>query len=205
MKTKRIIILDDHTLYLRGITLILKDYYKDCEIYPYQSIKKLKEDKLDFNRFNLIISDIEMANENTFDLFAVLKKKYPSLPILVISMHKKNAIIKKCKALNINGYILKDEDEQLQTAIDTILDGRTYFSKAIVEYCKQGNKNYIKLSNREEDILILIANGYNNNDISDKLFISIETIKTHKKNIKLKLNVESLSEITDYAKRNYLL
>ena len=205
MKSKRIIILDDHTLFLKGMELILKEYCPDCDVYTYQSIKKLKRDRLNFYKFDLLISDIELPNEDTFGLFASLKDNYPRLPILVVSMHKKNAIIKKCKTIGIEGYLLKHEAQQLIEAITTILNGKEYFSKTIVEFCNQTRNISENLSAREEEIIKLIANGYSNQEIASSLILSIDTVKTHKRNIKMKLNLEGVSEIIDYAKKNYLL
>ncbi len=205
MNPKRVIILDDHTLFLKGMTLILKECCHSCDVYTYQSISKLKSDKLNFNNFDLLISDIELPNENSFDLFTALKQQFPKLPILVVSMHKKNAIIRKCKAIGIDGYLLKDEDEQLAEAVDTILNGGMYYSETIIDFCMQTKDKSPKLSNREEEIIKLIANGYGNSNISELLFLSTETIKTHKKNIKLKLSINTVSEIVEYAKKNYLV
>jgi DNA-binding NarL/FixJ family response regulator len=205
MNSKRVIILDDHTLFLKGMTLILKECCADCDIYPYQSIAKLKSDKLDFKEFDLLISDIEMPNEDTFALFTALKRKYKKLPILVVSMHKKNAIIKKCKAIGIDGYLLKDEDEQLTVAVETIINGEEYYSSTIIEFCKKTQDTFVKMSKREEEVIKLIAKGYSNVEISSELFVSAETIKTHKKNIKLKLETENISDITKYAKKNFLI
>jgi len=205
MKPKRIIILDDHTLFLKGMELILKEYCSECDVYAYQSIKRLKRDRLNFRKFDLLISDIELPNEDTFGFFTLLKENYPRLPILVVSMHKKNAIIKKCKTIGIEGYLLKHEDQQLVKAISTILNGGEFFSRTIVEFCNQTKSINENLSAREEETIKLIASGYTNQEIANNMSLSIETVKTHKKNIKLKLNLEGISDITEYAKKNYLL
>ncbi len=97
MSNKRIIILDDHTLFLKGMTLILRDWCDDCEVGVYKSIKKLKSDKLNISDIDLLISDIELPGENAFELFTELKTNFSKLPILVVSMHKKNAIIKNAR------------------------------------------------------------------------------------------------------------
>ena len=205
MKNKSIIILDDHSLFLKGMTLILKECCTNFDISPYQSIKKLKSDKINFDSVDLLISDIEMPEEDTFELFTVLKDKHPRLPILVVSMHKKNAVIRKCKALGIEGYLLKDEDELLNTAIETILGGKEYYSKSICDFYKASKNTFEKISAREEEIIKLIASGYNNVEVANKLHISAETIKTHKRNIRTKLDIYDNSEITEYAKQNFLL
>ena len=186
------------------MTLILKECCSNCDIFTYQSIKKLKSDKLNFNNFDLVISDIELPGEDTFGLFTTLKNEYPDLPILVVSMHKKHSVIKKCKSLNIEGYLLKDEDEQLNTAIETIINGGKFYSKTVIDFCRHTQNTLNTLSTREEEIIKLIAKGFTNNEIAEKLFLSAETIKTHKKNIRLKLNVNNNQEIIEYAKKNFL-
>jgi len=205
MKTKRVIILDDHSMFLKGLSLIIKSHCSDCEIFIYQSIDLLKKDKLNYSDFDLFISDIELPGEDTFGLLQSLRNNVPSLPILVVSMHKKNAVIKRCKEIGIKGYLLKDEDEQLTIAMEKIINGEEYYSKAIQEFCARTKNTLINISQREEGIIKLIAKGYSNNEIAEALFLSSETIKTHKKNIKLKLDMSSTSEIIDYANKTFLL
>jgi len=205
MHSKKVIILDDHALFLKGMTLILKECCSDCDVFAYQSISKLKNDKLDFDHFDLFISDIELPNENSFELFALLKKEHPELPILVVSMHKKNAIIRKCKALGIEGYLLKDEDVEIAEAVKILLEGGEYYSTAILEFCKKTKNTFVKLSRREEQIIKLIAKGTENQNIAKVLFLSPETVKTHKRNIKLKLKLNNNAEIVAYAQENFLI
>jgi DNA-binding NarL/FixJ family response regulator len=205
MKSKKIIILDDHTLFLRGMTLILKECCTDCEVFAYQSIRMLKKDKLNYKDFDLFISDVELPGEDTFGLLETLREKIPSLPILVVSMHKKNAVIRHCKDIGINGYLLKDEYEQLFKAIEAIMAGGEYYSNTIMEFCKKTKDIYVDISSREEQIIKLIAKGLNNNVIAQRLSLSRETVKTHKRNIKLKLDVSNTAEIIQYAKKTYLM
>ena len=205
MTAKKIIILDDHTLFLKGMALLLHEYCNDCEILTYQSIRLLKKDKLNLADFDLLISDIDLPGEDTFKLLETLIKKVPTLPILVISMHKKNAVIRHCKNIGIKGYLLKDEDEQLFEAIEKIMSGGVYYSKTIQSFCKKTKDTFIEITKREEQIIKLIVKGVNNNDIATQLFVSCETVKTHKRNIKLKLGMESTEEIINYAKKIYLM
>lgn len=107
--------------------------------------------------------------------------------------------------MGIEGYLLKDEDEQLTNAIEIIISGGKYYSKAINEFCKKTKNSFRELSAREEQIIKLIAVGYDTIDIAEKLFISYETIKTHKKNIRTKLNVNDNHGIIDYVRKNFLV
>lgn len=205
MKHKRVIILDDHTLFLKGMSLILRECCADCDVFTYESISKLYKDKPDFNTYDLLISDIELPGEDAFDLLNVIKRDFPALPVLVVSMHKKVSILKKCKALGIEGYMLKHEDRQLTKAIEIIINGGNYYSNEITSFCASTDKIYNHVSFREEEIIKLIAVGYGNSEIAIHLGVTTETIKTHKKNIKLKLELDNTHEITEYARDNYLM
>ena len=90
------------------MTLILRECCAECEVFAYQSIRMLKKDKLKYKDFDLFISDVELPGEDTFGLLETLREKIPSLPILVVSMHKKNAVIRRCKDIGIKGYLLKE-------------------------------------------------------------------------------------------------
>jgi len=201
---RKIILLDDHSLFLNGMKLILKNHFNEFDISTYQSIQKLNDDNLDFSTFNLLISDIDLPGENTFDFFTSLKTEFKELPILVVSMHKKNAIIKRCKTIGIDGYILKDEDHHLIPAVENVLNGKKYYSEIIMKHYLSTQDSKETLSNREEEILQLMAKGLNNQDLAKKVSISIETIKTHKKNIRLKLGLKTQLEIIEYVKENFL-
>ena len=120
-------------------------------------------------------------------------------------MHKKLAVIRKCKALGVEGYILKDEDEHLHKAIEQLLIGHSFYSPQVEIFYNRATNHYDSLSTREEDILKLIAQGYGNVEIADNFSIAIETVKTHKKNIKLKLGLKDMHDIIQYAKTNYLI
>jgi len=205
MKQRKILVLDDHSLYLKGMVHLLKEILPECDVISCTSIKELERDKQRFEIIDLLISDIELPGEDIFDLFNFIKKEYPQLPILVISMHKKIAVIRKCKMLGVEGYILKDEDELLAEAISKTINGEIYYSPKVEMFFRKATSTLQKLSLREDTIIKLIAQGFGNKEIAEQLFISVETVKTHKKNIKLKLGLNSTYEFINYAKSNFLL
>lgn len=201
----KIAILDDHTLFLKGMLYLIRDILPQAEILTYETVKDILHDHFIFKDLNLIVSDIDLPGEDVFELFNYSKKHFPELPILVISMHKKLAVIRKCKELQIEGYILKNEDDLFPRAVKSLLEGQEYFSPALEVFYRRAGDNLETLSGREEDIIKLIAKGFNNQEIADELYISTETVKTHKKNIKIKLGVDSTHDIITYTKTNYLL
>jgi DNA-binding NarL/FixJ family response regulator len=203
-KSPKILILDDHSLFSEGLGEILKNHFQKAVIHKFQSIQGLKSQSIDLNSFQLIISDIELPEENIFDFLRTLKSEYPKIPVLIISMHNKLSIIKKCKELAIEGYILKDDHELIITAVETLLNNKTYYSKKVQETFSLLNKKEKLLTPREEEIIKLISKGKNNQQIAEILFISINTITTHRKNINQKLNISNVGELIKYYYENYI-
>ena len=200
----KIIILDDHSLFSEGLGKILKDNFKDIELDIFKSISDLTNARLDFDSYQLLISDIELPGEDVFTLLTSLKSNYTNIPILIISMHNKLSVIKKCKELNIEGYILKDDHEYIMEGINQILVGQEYYSEKVVKTLNILNKKEKLLTPKEEEIIVLLAKGKSNHDIANEIFISYNTLKTHRKNINRKLQLSTTTDIIKYYYKNYI-
>ncbi len=200
----RILILDDHTLFAKGISNLLQKKFGEFEVCMFSSIHLLKESNADFSEFDLLISDIELPNENIFDFLAETRKNYPKLPILIVSMHNKLSVIKKCKDLGIEGYILKDDQNPVSEVVELILAGKEFYSDKVIETLEILNKKENILTPKEEQIVSLVVEGYSNAEILEKLFVSPNTLKTHKKNIFRKLGIKSTTELVKYYYDNYI-
>ena len=199
-----ILILDDHSLFSEGLGGIIKNHFQEVNIQKYQSINALKQQVKNLNDFQLIISDIELPDENIFEFLSHLKSKHPQIPVLVISMHNKLSVIKKCKKLGVEGYILKDDHELIITAIETLIKGESYYSEKVLDTFSLLDKKEKLLTPREEEIIKLIANGKNNQEIAEQLFVSVNTVTTHRKNINNKLKVSNSGELIKYYYKNYI-
>jgi len=200
----KIIILDDHSLFSEGLGKILEDNFKDIKLDIFKSISNLTNASLDFDSYQLLISDIELPGEDVFTLLTSLKSNYTNIPILIISMHNKLSVIKKCKELNIEGYILKDDHEYIMEGINQILSGQEYYSKKVVQTLNILNKKEKLLTPKEEEIIVLLAKGKSNHDIANEIFISYNTLKTHRKNINRKLQLSTTTDIIKYYYKNYI-
>ena len=200
-----IVIIDDHSLFLKGLEGLIQEEFPKSTIHCFESIDDCCKVFQNFDLIQLLISDIELPNENVFEFFKCVKKSHKNLPILVITMHKKLSVIRKCKRLNINGYLLKDDDDLLHEALKEILLGKTYYSSRIEKLYRLYAKQLNTLSPREEDVSKMIGLGLSNKEIADKLFISIETVKTHKRNIKRKLGLSEHSDLIRYANEHFLI
>lgn len=197
----KIIIIDDHRLFVSGLKELLM-HTLDCEIITYTNAQEF----LDSNeQSDIIITDIEMPNMNGMELIEMLKKKSYCPPILVISMHKKYAVVNKCLSLGVEGYILKeDADTELTKAVLMVLSNENYYSEKVIEVKNAQPEVVNKMTPREAQILKLIAGEMNNQEIADQLFISLDTVKTHRKNLKKKLNVATTQGLVKYAFENIL-
>ncbi|OFX80264.1 MAG: hypothetical protein A2X12_04225 [Bacteroidetes bacterium GWE2_29_8] len=159
---------------------------------------------------DVVITDITMPKVDGLELIAKLPD---NIKIIVLSMHDDYENIISAIEAGANGYIHKNSSqEDLIKAIRSILKGDKYFSQAIAETLinnfgktrEDSKPKYpdVKLSKREIQILVGIANGYKNSQIAEKLFISTRTVDTHRTNIKRKLNAKTTADIVLYAIRN---
>lgn len=203
IKQLNIIMLDDHSLFMNGLKHILAKPFK-VNFRTFNSIKSIEHADLNYNNYDLMISDLDLPNEDIFYFFEKIKQNF-TIPILVISMHQKISLIRKCDKFEVNGYILKNDDEFLLNAVCSILAGENYYSPSIKKIINSFSAQKKLLSDREEQVIKYICDGYSNQKIANFLNISIETVKTHKKNIKVKLGVSDTAELIDYAKKNIIL
>ncbi|AZQ63066.1 response regulator transcription factor [Flammeovirga pectinis] len=206
MYSINILIVDDHILFSMGIEQLIKKHFT-AEV---QSISNPEEAlKLPLGIFDIILIDMEMPQMKGFEFIERAQKKLigRSTKFLIVTMHDKPSIIKKTIEQKINGYILKDDNaKEFVKAIDYLQNNGTYFSKRIKSILEFSTaENEVFLSPREEDILKLVAKGRSNADIADELFISTETVKTHNRNIKSKLNIENRADLVKYAIDNLLV
>lgn len=208
MKTKkRIIIVDDHNMFVDGLSSILSQE-EDMKIVltassAHQVIKYLTintEEHID-----LVITDINMPEMDGITLNRLIKKDFPSIKTLVVSMLHDAQKIKTLTEDNVNGYISKNTSQQeLLNAIRSIMLGNNYFGTNIKELLLNAllsakKEKRIKLTTREKEVLKLIAKEYTTQEIADILFLSKHTIESYRKNLISKLNVRNLAGLTRYA------
>lgn len=195
--------LDDHSLFINGMKSILSKAIENVSFICFNSIKDFKNAAIELDKYDLFISDLELPNEDIFSFFKEIKQN-SDIPILVISMHQKISLVRKCKQLNLQGYILKNDDEYLLLAVQEILKGNSYFSPKIKQLLNDYSLQQKLLSEREEQVIKYICSGQSNSMIANDLNISVETVKTHKKNIKIKLGLSETHELIEFAKKNIL-
>jgi len=209
-----IIIADDHTIFREGIVSILEDE-ADIKVLAQavngiELLQQLEEQSPD-----LILMDISMKELNGIEASIEIKKKYPAIKILILSMHNEIDYILKVIEVGVDGYILKESGSQeLLQAIRSIMIGKNYqsqeISSIIVQHLQKKQDQKLKkagipLTRREKEVLQLIAEEYTNPEIAEKLFISIRTVDTHRRNLIEKLGVKNTAGLVKYAIKSGLI
>ena len=194
--TIRLIITDDHNLFIDGLKLLLKDE-QDVEVAESANDGKELLKILSGTRADIVLLDINMPNLNGLDTARIIKQNHTQVKIILLSTYNDEHLIEKAKKLGANGYLLKttNKEELLQT-IKLVASGQACFP-----YRQPQQKNefdekddFLKqfnLTRRELEILQLIKREWTNQQIADKLYLSIYTVETHRKNIMQKLNLKS--------------
>lgn len=212
----RVLIADDHAIVRAGISMLINSQ-DDMSVIDTaeegdEAINKALELKPD-----IVIMDLNMpSGKNGLIATKQLKEQCPDIQIIVLTMHDDKEYIFRVLQAGASGYILKSaEDMDLLSAIRTVYAGDAYlFPKAasalISTYLDQVASGITedgigKLTPREEEIVSLLAKGYANKEIAEKLFVSVKTIESHKSKIMEKLNLKTRPELVKYALKQGLL
>ncbi len=209
-QTASIMIVDDHPIVANGIQQLI-DREPDMKVI--QSVQDA-ESTIKFiekTQPDLVIVDISLkGSTNGIDLIKGLKKRYPKIKALVLSMHEENLYAERAIKAGAKGYIMKNDlTDNIVKAIRSILDGNLYLSETITskllnhmvneEEEKDDDTELKKLSDREFEVFQLISKGIKTSDIAKEINISVKTVEAHKLRIRNKLNLKNSSELNKYA------
>ncbi len=202
-----IIIVDDHKMFLDGLISLLTSKKEYSILFTAKNgVQVSKYIEINPNeKIDLIISDISMPEMDGITLNKIVKQHSNRIKTLMVSMHNNPDTIDTLISDNVDGYIPKNaEKEELFRAIQTILEGNKYFSREIMDSYMQNKfskkkDESIKLTQREIEVITLIAQEFTTQEIADKLSLSKHTIESYRKNLIAKLNVRNLAGLTKYA------
>jgi DNA-binding NarL/FixJ family response regulator len=205
----RVFIVDDHPVVIEGIHSLLQ-HEKDIA-WVGQAMNA--QSCLGFfvnNTADVILMDISMPGMDGVELCAIMKEKYRGIMILGLSSFNQGLYIKKMMENGASGYILKNSSkEELIKAIHAVHEGQIYFSgevgMALAAYQQSSTATLPLLTAREKEILGLIAEGYTNPEIAEKIFLSSFTVDSHRKNLLAKLNVKNTAMLIRFSIENKLL
>ncbi|WP_343673960.1 response regulator transcription factor [Chitinophaga sp.] len=199
----RLYFVDNHPLILEGLRALLKGA-PDIIVAGQARNGATCLSFLSEHAIDLILTDVCLPDIDGLDLCAAVKLEYPAIKILALSSCRDVKYITEMMAHGASGYVMKDADrEELLEAIHTVYNGGTYFSPGVNQLLGEGKKHH--LTRREKEVLWLIAEGNTNPEIAEKLFISADTVNSHRKNLLAKLEVKNTAMLIKYAVDNNLL
>ncbi|WP_268035302.1 response regulator [Algoriphagus sp. PAP.12] len=207
MENTRIVLVDDHQMISDGLGRIIKDISGFEVVCTYQNPLEALQ-KIPVWRPDILLVDLEMPGMNGLELIKNLKKSFPDLKCVLLTMHLDKATVKEALSLKINGYILKNMDEfELRIALEKVKNNQNYYSSPVTEVLhkeskpisKNGNSKLELLSNREREVLGLIAEAFSTKEIADKLSLEISTIETHRKSLLRKLHARNVAGLVRIA------
>lgn len=205
---KKVLLVDDHEMIREALSSFLEEY-DYLEVTAHASNGREALYLLENNQYDLIITDINMPEIDGIDFISKVKTLNPDQKILVLTMMNNVIKVKKLIGMGINGFLLKNSPKNdLLEAVDKVMNGDEYYSKDVTDILisnlsnKKPNKQLTydePLSEREKEILRLIASDFTNQEIADKLFISARTVETHKGNLLQKTGCKSVAGLVMYG------
>jgi len=210
----KVFIVEDHEMYVEGLALLLKKQ-QDIDVAGTASNGATLLEKLPELEVDILLLDVHLPDINEEDLLKKIRAIKPSQKIIYLTLMRGTRYIHKLVRHNIQGYILKSAPfEELLGSIQEVYKGGTYFSKEIDILSENDFRSTLTLeekkvteilSKREVEILVLICKEFSNAAIAEKLFLSISTIETHRKNIIAKLGVNNTVGLVRFALKNKLI
>lgn len=208
----RVLIADDHAIVRQGLRQILADT-ADMEVggeaaNGFEAVQKVRDD----GPWDIVLLDVSMPGKNGIDTLKQIKDERPRLPVLVLSMYPEDQYAVRLLKAGAAGYLTKESaPEQLVTAIRAVAAGRRFISPAVAELLAQEiNRDgeqplHATLSDREFEIMRLLASGITPTDIAERLKLSVKTVSTYRVRLLAKMQLKNNAELTYYAVKNGLV
>jgi len=198
MTKTKVLVADDHELVREGICKLL-DLFDNIEIVGeagdgLEAVSKVREHLPD-----LVLLDLNMPRMNGINAIRKIKEISPEVKVIILTIHDDEEYIYKVTSAGAEGFIQKDiTSEELQDAIKRVLDGETVFPRTVAQDLDGDGEEATDynelLSNREHEVLGLLARGMSNREIAEELYISEKTVKNHVSNILRKLDVNDRTQ-----------
>jgi DNA-binding NarL/FixJ family response regulator len=211
IKTRTILLVDDHTLFREGMKGLLKQNPMFRVVAEAGTVEDALVKALELTP-DLVLMDIALTDASGIDGTRLLLEKLPGVKVIVISMYSKMDYIIAALQAGASGYLVKDTTpDMLLTALDTVARGNFFFDHRAIEKIVQfvleqkdrrpsiSEENYDRLTRREQEVMRLVAQGLSSKEIGAKLFISPKTVENHRTKMMEKLEMNSLVDLVKYA------
>ncbi|HEX6687245.1 MAG TPA: response regulator transcription factor [Solirubrobacterales bacterium] len=195
-----IVLADDHTVVRRALRVLLEEE-PGFEVVAEADDADAAVRYLRGHKPDVLILDLNMPGRPSLEAIPEMKEASPETKIVVLTMQKEPAFARQALQLGVIGYVLKEAaDDELVQAVRSAAAGETYLQPALgAKLAAEPEKAASDLSERETDVLRLIALGHTNAEIAEQLYISVRTVETHRAHIQQKLGVSSRAELVRSA------
>jgi two-component system response regulator NreC len=209
----RVLVADDHTIVRSGLSLLLASEADIDVVGEAKDGAQAVAMTADLNP-HVVLMDIGMPKVNGFEATRQIKEAMPEVNVLVLTMHRSDEYFFQMLEAGASGYVLKGaETSELVSAVRAVSKGEVFLyptmaRRLVQEYLRQSGSDPsagIQLTRRERQVLKLIADGYTNAEIADKLVVSPSTVHSHRSNLMRKLDLSSRHELVQYARRHGLI
>lgn len=202
----QLLLVDDHPVILEGIKNIIQSFREIDKIYTASTGEKALE-QLSSHTINICIIDIELPDISGFDLIDQIRSLYPDIRIIIETMHNEIWSIRRMIESEADAIVLKQSDpNELHKAVCAVANGEKYYCRYVQQYQKDKQPGADKdLSKREMEVLKYIAQGMKSNEIAEVLYISVNTVEFHRKQIMMKLYARNVSDMISKAIKKGLL
>ena len=201
---KRVFICEDHLIFIDGLKGIIDKNSEEFELVESAQNGTYAAKKIPFLDIDILLLDLNVPGLNGLEVIEFLRQTDPEIKIIVITMYDDPSMIKKAQSIGANAYLLKDVSNQ--TLLDVmrrpkkdgfyLQEGLSHPDSSIF---KESFSSIIKLTMREKEIVQLIVKGQTTSQIAAELFLSVNTVETHRRNIYRKLDVKNLPELVNFA------
>lgn len=209
----RVMIVDDHEIFRKGLAMVLNKS-KNAKVVAEAGNGKEFLDIIEKEKVDLVFMDIEMPVMNGIEATKAALEKFPGIKIVALSMFGEEEYLQQMVDAGVKGFLLKNiGKDDLYRAIQVIYEGKNYFSEELLQFFtrkyiqpqKQQEQSDINLTKRELEILQLIAEGFTDGEIADKLFISQRTVNGHRASLISKTGSRNTVNLLTYAIKNGLV
>jgi len=207
----RVIVVDDHSVVREGLKRIINDA-PGMEVGAEAGDAAEALDQLRAGSFDAVVLDLDLPGRGGLELLGDIKREYPELPVLILSFHAETAYAVPALQAGADGYLMKDSGAgELVAAIEKVVSGGKFVTASVAEQLATAvgadaeRPRHAALSEREHEVLRLIASGLLVSQIATKLALSVKTVSTYRARVLEKMDLQNNAQLTHYAIKHLLV
>jgi DNA-binding NarL/FixJ family response regulator len=202
----KLLIADDHPVFLESLALLVG------KVPGYEVVGKMVNGRevleyLRHSQADMVLTDIQMPGMGGIELIGELRRLFPEIKVLMLTMLEDTETVKAAMKAGAAGYVFKSASlEEFSKALNTVAEGATFYSEEVMKRMVESKEGGLDgLTDRELEIVRLISSGLKSSEIAKQLYISVNTVETHRKNIFSKTGVKNAVGLSHYARKHGII